>query len=62
MTLRAQDGQPSRLQHPDAFLLDVQGDIDIPVMVSTAMPIHSYYFPILSQHLAEHSIASCLYC
>ena len=37
MTLRAQDGQPSRLQYPDAFLLDVQGDIDIPVMVSTAM-------------------------
>ena len=37
MTLRAQDGQPSRLQHSYAFLLDVQGDIDIPVMVSTAM-------------------------
>ncbi len=37
MTLRAQDGQPRRLQHPDAFLLDIQGGIDIPVMMSTAM-------------------------
>lgn len=35
--LRAKDGQPSRLQRTDAFLLDIQGGIDIPVMMSTAM-------------------------
>mgnify|MGYP000852301534 CR=1 FL=1 len=27
VTLRAQDGQPSRLQHSYAFLLDVQGGV-----------------------------------
>lgn len=27
VTLRAQDGQPSRLQHSYAFLLDIQGGV-----------------------------------
>ena len=37
MTLRAQDGQPSRLQHSYAFLFDIQRGVYVSVMMSAAM-------------------------
>ena len=37
MTLRAQDGQLSRLQHSYAFLFDIQRGVYVSVMMSAAM-------------------------
>ena len=37
VTLRAQDGQPSRLQHSYAFLFDIQRGVYVSVMMSAAM-------------------------